>query len=316
MKKRSTFILLSLIWLAAACNLSPTAAPPTGVLQTWLDAPRDGSQLPLAPYEVVFHGSSPEGVQQGEFMVNDQVQAAPVSPQAGNSLVTFRVTWMPPAPGEYSLKVRSLSKNGRWSEYAQAHVMVAAPSSTPLPTFTPIPTITPTLTFTDTPTLTATPTFTDTPTSTATMITWLFSNSSFPAQVFNGSCGENQITFQVKVAPAENVAGMLVFTRFRELDGSGDSGWDAGTPMSALGDGLYILKIEIARLQGAGWFPSARIGYQFVATDRSGQALSRSAVYEDITAADCGRIPTVFQLPTLRFSFSTPTPTVTPQVVR
>jgi len=305
MRNLTVFILLGLTWLAVACNLSQTTPPPqTGLSQAWLDAPRDGSVLPLAPYEVVFHGSNPEGVQQGEFSVNDQVQANPVSSQAGKSLVTFRVNWMPPAPGDYSLKVRSLSKGGIWSEYAEVHVIVAAPTSLPLPTFTPPSTAT------------STPTFTTTPTSTATMITWLFSNFSFPAQVFNGMCGKNQITFQVKVTPAENVQGMLVFTRWRELDGSGDSGWDSGTPMSPLGEGLYILKIEVGELQGAGSFPSASILYQFVATDRSGQVLSRSAVFEDIIAADCVRIPPVFQLPTIQFPLITPTPTVTPQIVR
>jgi len=129
MRNLTVFILLCLTWLAAACNLSQTTPPPqTGLSQAWLDAPRDGSVLPLAPYEVVFHGSNPEGVQQSEFSVNDQVQANPVSSQAGKSLVTFRVNWVPPAPGDYSLKVRSLSKGGIWSEYAKVHVIVAAPN--------------------------------------------------------------------------------------------------------------------------------------------------------------------------------------------
>jgi len=301
MRNLSAFILLSLIWLAAACNLSQTATPPqTSLSQAWLDAPRDGSVLPLAPYEVVFHGSNPDGVQQGEFSVNDRVQANPVSSQAGKSLVTFHVNWMPPAPGEYSLKVRSLSKGGIWSEYAEVHVIVVAPTSTFLPTFTPAPS------------LTSMPTFTATP----ALITRIFSNSSFPAQVFNGTCGENKITFQVKVTPAENVQGMLVFTRWRALDGSGDSGWDSGTPMSARGDGIYTLEIEVGKLQGAGSFPSARIRYQFVATDRSGQVLSRSAVFEDITVANCMPVVTVIPLPTIRLPLSTLTPTVTPQIVR
>lgn len=303
MRILSVFLLLCLAWMAAGCNLPQPAAPAKDVSQAWLDAPLDGSLLPWAPYEVVFHGSAPEGVQQGEFSVNGQVQADSISPPSGESLVTFRLEWSPPAPGEYALQVRTFSKNGNWSESTVAHVMVVAATSTPTSTVTP--------TSTATPTVTATPTLIPTLTFTPTMIAWLFSNSSAPTQVYQGDCGVNQITFQVRVTPAENVKGMLVFTRWQDLSGSGDSGWDGGTPMSIQGNGLYTLKIKVSKLQGAGSFFSARILYQFVATDSSGKALSRSAVYDDVTATACIAIPTVHLPP-----FSWKTPTVTPQIVR
>lgn len=331
MKRLSAFILLSLGWILAACNPPQSAAPVADFSHAWLDAPRNGSLIPWAPYEVVFHGSNSAGVLRGEFVVNGQVHSNPVSPQAGASLVTFRVEWMPPAPGEYTLQARTQNRNGTWSEYAEAHVMVAGADFTPIPEYTASPTITettaltatssvtPTPTFTETPTLTetpaltATPSPTETPTFTPTMISWLFSNSSSPAQVYQGNCGANQITFQVKVTPAENVKGMLVFTRWKDSSGSGETGWDTGTPMSALGDGLYTLRIGVSQLQGYGSFLYARIRYQFVATDSSGQVLSRSPTYDDISAAPCIQIPTI-QLPP--FQRSTHTPTATPQIVK
>ncbi len=33
----------------------------------WIDAPLDGSQLPLAPYEIVIHLSNPDGLSQVKF---------------------------------------------------------------------------------------------------------------------------------------------------------------------------------------------------------------------------------------------------------
>ncbi len=264
--------------------------------------PLDGSLLPLAPYEVVFHCADPVGVQQGEFRVNGQVLSSPVNTDANSHLVTFRLEWMPVEAGEYTLQVRALNTNGIWSDYAEARVRIAASTLTTTSTFTPLPTFTPTSTLT--PTLTPTSTFTP------TMVTWLFSNSTSPTEVYQGNCGPNQITFQVRVSPSDNVRGMLVFTRLKDKNGSGDTGWDSGTPMGSLGNGVYSLKLGTEKLHGAGTFFFSQLLYQFIATDSNGQVLSRSPTYDDVTVKICTMPLPTLHLPRLK------TPTPTPQIVK
>jgi hypothetical protein len=138
--------------------------------QAWIDAPLNGSKLPLAPYEVVFHGSDPGVVTRGEFSVNGNVQSSLPNPDDTGHLIVFRVGWTPPAPGEYTLRARTLNSAGGWSDYAEVVVIVGEPTHTP--------TITPTITPTFTPTLTFTPTV---------VKALIFANSSSPKQVRRGA---------------------------------------------------------------------------------------------------------------------------------
>jgi hypothetical protein len=57
--KRGHALLFSLFWLAWIASCSPATL---GSPFVWIDAPLDGSTLPLAPYPVVAHANSPDGI--------------------------------------------------------------------------------------------------------------------------------------------------------------------------------------------------------------------------------------------------------------
>ncbi len=129
-----------------------------GGLKAWIDAPLDGSTIPLAPYEVVSHGTDPGGISQVELSINGGVFKTDSAP--GHTLVTMRQMWTPPGPGNYTLMVRAQAGGG-WSDYAKAVVTVAGATATPTPS--PARSASPTAT----PSRPASATATGTPTATA-----------------------------------------------------------------------------------------------------------------------------------------------------
>lgn len=113
--------------------------------QAWVDAPIDGSELPLAPYEVVAHASSPNGVASFEFSVNGVVENPTlVNPdQLDQTLAYVMFMWTPPAPGTYRLSVRAADASGGYGPAAQAFVTVGRGEAPPEPALTQTPTLEP-----------------------------------------------------------------------------------------------------------------------------------------------------------------------------
>jgi len=147
-------LLLALICMLSACNLPMTDQEP----RAWIDAPLNGSTLQLAPYPVVYHGGAGDGVTVIEFSINGEILSNESNAGQDSILVTRRYTWSPQAPGTYTLKVRTQSGSGGWSDFAVSVVTIGSVTETPTNTPNPI--------ITETPISTVTPTFTATPTTT------------------------------------------------------------------------------------------------------------------------------------------------------
>lgn len=138
--------MIVLIWLLTSC--APQAASGAGP-QAWIDAPLDGMQLPLAPYEIVAHAEYPTGISQFEFSINGSVIATTAG--GAGSLSTVRQMWNITSPGNYVVSVRAMGNSGVWSETVAVKVNVydtqfhtpVTPTGTapplPTPTITPVP---------------------------------------------------------------------------------------------------------------------------------------------------------------------------------
>jgi len=149
MRKQIRFLFMfTFALLAVGC--APQSGSGGGP-QAWIDAPLEGMQLPLAPYEVVAHAEDPSGIAQFEFKVNDNLLAT-TGGEAG-SLSTVRQMWDPSAPGDYVITVRAQSASGGWGSDALVHVTIYdAQFHTPVPlTATAPPLSTPTNTPLSTP---------------------------------------------------------------------------------------------------------------------------------------------------------------------
>ena len=158
-------ILALLLCSSTACNLNPAAfTDPAPGPAAWIDAPLDGSSLPLAEYNVVSHASDPSGIASFELSVNGKVfhTDAVSGDQTGQTIAHIQQAWAPQAPGSYLIALRAANAQGVFGPYAFARVTVgrlsaqtATPSQTATVTATPSPTATTTVS--PTPTLTATP---------------------------------------------------------------------------------------------------------------------------------------------------------------
>jgi hypothetical protein len=260
--------------LLAGCNI-PLAGMTnpmfSGLLgpQAWIDAPLDNMHIPLAAYQVVFHGSDNSGVTSVELLINAQIVNLPALDQAGSKLVTVKYDWVPVLPGEYLLQARAGNSTGTWSEYSTARVWVG--EITPTPTATP--TVTPTIT----------------PTPTLEAFSASFGQPVLSSDVFEYSydcfTDPEQVTFTVNYTPAVLDVQVLFFYRLNNLTTGAQTAWNEGLVTMDLGGGTYRITFSsrsipnvLNLLKGA----SAEFLYQFVASDPRSSTPVRSAVFSNL----------------------------------
>ncbi len=126
-----------MIFLSVSCApaSNPIAENITGGPGAWIDAPLDGSTIPLAPYNVVAHASDAGSISTFELKVNGQIVGTDAvdGDQVGQTIAHISHNWLPPAPGTYLLEVRAANTNGEYgpSAFAQIHVGDIAEVETP-----------------------------------------------------------------------------------------------------------------------------------------------------------------------------------------
>lgn len=158
MKRKIFFIpiMLILIFSLAACGSGAGGPGP----RTWIDAPLDGSSIPLGPVIVRSHAASDGGTAQAVLMVNGAQVRVDQAADSSSPLIEFAQTWIPAAPGEYTLQVISTDNSGNEGRSNMVRIQVGELlvtetfTATPLTSTYPIPNTTPTLTQTSEPTLT------------------------------------------------------------------------------------------------------------------------------------------------------------------
>ena len=295
--KRGHALLFSLFWLAWIASCSPATQ---GSPFVWIDAPLDGSNLPLAPYSVVAHANSADGVSRFAVSINDGAAVECTADAAGASgdgtisacllsrgsssggaaPISLRAAWSPPAPGRYVLRIRAQNLQGVWGADAEAAVSVG--EETPTPSATPA--------VTETPTATAGPTATSTSTATLEGLVFfpIISTNEFHYVAQNvPECSPLQLILTVKVSDPARVKGMLLFFHLQDKAGGGTTAWNSGVAMSPLADGSYSRVVASEDIDGYTDYLSAWFIYQFVASDAAGNVVGRSGVYKDVTLSMC-----------------------------
>lgn len=144
MKKQSLIYLFLLISFGTAC--AGIATPPENQLafgpSTWIDAPLDGSTIPLAEFTVISHASDADGISAFELSVNGQVISVDLVEANQQALAIAHISqaWLPPVPGTYLLGMRAANTNGEYGPIAFAKVSVGgeqeaeqAPAASPSP---------------------------------------------------------------------------------------------------------------------------------------------------------------------------------------
>ncbi|NTU75085.1 MAG: hypothetical protein HGA86_03080 [Anaerolineaceae bacterium] len=297
MKNILILFVISIFLVTSGCNLpttrvqSPAAVSSFGV-HAWLDAPLDGSILPLAPYKVVWHASDDTAVTESELRINDQVVQTSTISKGDAKLVTFSFDWNPSVDGYYVLIVRGKNSGGVWSEPSSAKVFVGE--------YTPTPTLIPTTTLTPTPTITLTPTPTSTPTETPTPVTapiqFLRPRSNISTvYVYGSGCGRKTVDVHVTIPNSSNVE--QVTARFRLTKSRAATNW-ISVEMYLGGDGSWIASLtpdqdfltsDMTSSNDFRRYINGAVNYQFSAVNMGGTNTVDSPVYSTVKIVACDK---------------------------
>ena len=228
------FSILILLCFSTACGAAnPSAAvDPAPGPAAWIDAPLDGSSLPLAEYQLVSHASDTSGITSFELSVDGQVlhTDAVGADQVGSAIAHISQSWLPEKPGVYMLSVRAANQSDVFGPVAYARVTIGRVTETvaasPTPTVVSMATAAPTLA--DTATLTAIPT------------------SAVPLAVglVNTNCHDGpgtayrsrDILMQAQSAPIDGINAALTWVRVRRPDGANGYFWLAVSVIQVIGN--------------------------------------------------------------------------------
>jgi hypothetical protein len=261
--------------LLTACNLPVAQAPDSP--QTWIDAPLNNHSLPAAPYLVVFHSASPQGVQAFEFSVDGDVlgQVVPKGQMPsgqGGTLYHSDYEWTPPGPGTYLLEVRPMGPGGDFGPSAVAQVtVVTARAQLPPPTEEPTPEITPTAV----PEPIPAPAGFGEPVFSSTQVYW-----------GRSGCGPQELTVEITHGDPSTFS-VVLFYRFSSLTSSEKTEWTA-VAMAPIGNGSFELAfMPVPDIADGVAYAKAMIQIQVVGTDQSGEEIGRTPVYGDVLIDYC-----------------------------
>ena len=285
MKSRVLLPLLAL--LLAACNLPLSL---NVVARAWIDAPLDGSQVPLgAPVSLSFHASDQSGVARIETSVDGVVLHTLDNPDPKQLLVYLTDVWTPISPGVHVIRVRAQNTAGIWGDPDQVSVTVGSVTATP------------------TPTATTTPGLSATPTAFTGFSAPLLSSNGFYYGA--GGCSPDRVSVAVIFARPQDVKVMVFFFKLTDVASGKTGGWSEGQSMDPAGSGAYQVTLVGDVLGPTAGFARASLSYQFVAQLNAG-ASQRSPVYTDLELGRCsnGILPGFKFDPQFHgFDLSTPT---------
>jgi CSLREA domain-containing protein len=138
-----------------------------------------------------------------------------------------------------------------------------------------------------TPTPTATPTATPTPAPISFGKPWFSADRFY--YYYGGQCKPLEIQFKIQVLNSNLVHSVGMFFQLEDKSTGEKTGWSSGFSMTPLGGGYFNLTMKSQDLPGANSYAEAWLRYQFVANDKSGEALLHSAAFRDITLSRCGK---------------------------
>ncbi len=127
--KRISWSILILVLLLSACA-SPSSGP-----SAWIDQPLNGSEFPLQPVPLTAHASDSDGVASFEIFLADELLQTVSA--GGGRLGEAAWEWLPPGPGEYTLRVEAIDSQGNRGPGARVDLTITDPSTAQVEVITP-----------------------------------------------------------------------------------------------------------------------------------------------------------------------------------
>jgi hypothetical protein len=289
-------ILIGLAFLSIAVSACSTAAPVALAGSPTVDqgprvtfaAPAPGATVPFGPVQLLLLSEDPRGTAQVEVLVNGESAVTIPSPDTSKSAVVLQYSWQPPASGNYVLQAHGQNTAGTWGAFASLELTVAeavATESVETPSPFPAPTNT-SIVATATRTETAIVATTAPVTPTNSGITLKTTLSYTQMYVADAPCGTTTNMATATVTPADSAYSVLIFFRLGTKDGTAFKPWK-GWALGPNGPGKFYLLFTTRHIAlPMPWVPS-QVWYQFVAINKSGEALYRTPVYTNLSIIKC-----------------------------
>jgi hypothetical protein len=277
-------VIITFVGLSCAIpgqTVATMAVIPPAPAQAGIDMPKEGDIIPLASYEIVYHGADFTEVKQLELAINSVPVTIQANPSPGTGFVLMRYIWTPASTGTYIIQTRAQNQNGEWGPYSYITVTVTAPIDQAQPT--PENTMEPTVSVIDTAIPTQMlPTVNLAGDGIFTSIVksedWIYYG--------NSRCGSSEVSFSVTIFNFTGIHYVFAFVRLHDKYTSDMTDWNSGKPMKATSSGTYVVTITLSDLTKYGDFSEAWIWYQFVVQKPDGQYV-RSKVYTDVSLSKC-----------------------------
>lgn len=284
MNLRKLFFVIGLLsMLVVGCggtlDVLDLSQPP---IQTWIDAPLDGSTIPQDPYTFVVSASfSPDSVDEFELWINGVLQdTIPVMYESNDSLSKYvysEYEWMPPAPGSYLLEARGLNSDGS-GPLAQARFNVSDLA------------IIPELPADELPEENGAEENGAGETSEENGDTSSSQIMFDAAMFYYGGCDPQQVMVEYMLADPE-IFNVVLFFRLAAIGGPERTDW-AAVAMNDIGSDYWGRTIASSQIQDATMFKEAYLQVQIVVTRSDGSEITRTAVIPDqVVLLACGQPP-------------------------
>lgn len=274
-------IILVLLLFVTACDITfdtsqMFASKEKVPFAVVIENPIQGSQFGVQPIDIRYKATAPEGVAMVELNVDGTVLNTYAAPDPSQTVVALQYSWTPDMGGSHIIRVRVQDAEGNWSSYSDVMVTVvddqqdepAQPPAAAQPA----------------PQEPAPPEPTDTP---STPYIYDVSHDVDKFYYKNGTCGPTKITISLKVSDPDKVWSVVMFTRFLDKEGEGQTKWDTGHALNPKGDDTYSITLESSQITNFNVYEFAVFRYQFVATDKNRNEVTRTEVFEDISYEIC-----------------------------
>jgi hypothetical protein len=170
------------------------------------------------------------------------------------------------------------------------------PASTSTPAFTSLPTASPTIIRIPTQDFNATPTIVNAIPIYVGSVTATFAPNVLtapagpgagfvkvevsPNTIFWGGCEQNKAVIKTEVEDPDQTAGVIIFTRVKDIKEEDYTPWTSGNVMLDNRDGTYTYIAIGSEIQGHNHYKQAYVYFQLVAVDDEGKEIGRTKVYE------------------------------------
>lgn len=105
-------------------------------------------------------------------------------------------------------------------------------------------------------------------------------------QIYWGGCEANEVSITAEVEDSETVAGVIIFTRVKNLFEEDYTPWTSGNVMYNNRDGTFTYIAVGSEIEGHNHYKKSALYFQLVAVDDKGEEVGRTRIFEGLVTME------------------------------